>query len=264
MRRQDEVRPELPQVADEQSAQDSEYAFPYHYVARFENGEFTQVFTDTWGINYVSTIEFVLAQLERMQWRSAIDVGCGDGRLTRELVRRFADKNILGIDYSNKAIALAKAMNPDLPGAVFRAVDILEQTPAEQCDLALLIEVYEHIPPSQGPRFLEAVRALMSKGGTLLLTVPHVNKPVEYKHFRHFDQRTLSQELQRDFEVVEMVPFERRGALRRATELLLSNGLFSLNHRGALNLIYAFYKRHLFHCASEAQCQRIFVRAIAR
>ena len=67
-----------------QEKQDEEYAFPYHYVSQFRNG-FTQVFNDTWGINYVSTIEYIIDQLKNEKFSSLMDIGCGDGRLVREL-----------------------------------------------------------------------------------------------------------------------------------------------------------------------------------
>ncbi len=93
-----------------QIKQDEEYSFPYHYVSRFRDG-FSQTFNDTWGINYVSTIEYIIHRLQNENFNSLIDMGCGDGRLTQELAIEFPDKRILGVDYSRRAISLAKSLN---------------------------------------------------------------------------------------------------------------------------------------------------------
>jgi hypothetical protein len=45
---------------------------------------------------------------------------------------------------------------------------------------------------------------------------------------------------------------------------LLVNRLFILNHKRLLRAIYQYHKSHLFFCASESECQRIFVQAVTR
>ena len=92
----------------EQSAQEAEYIFPYHYVAQ-RRPHFAQHFYDSWGINYVSTIEYLLSRLSETHFSSLVDIGCGDGRMTREIAARFPQCDVVGVDYSERAIALAKA-----------------------------------------------------------------------------------------------------------------------------------------------------------
>jgi len=246
-----------------QARQEEEYAFPYHYVSRFENG-FGQTFYDAWGIHYVSTIEYLLSRLCNLQWQSAIDVGCGDGRMSRELALHFPKNIVTGIDYSDRAIALARAMNADLPGLHFEKRDIVVSTRPSQYEVAILMEVLEHIPPSEAPEFLVALHRQLVPGGYLLLTVPHVNKPVEYKHYRHFDDASLRLALEPNFEILELVPFERRGLRQRMLRFMLGNRYFILNHRGMLNRLYDYYRRRLFACSHEGECQRLYVLARAR
>src|SRR5688572_17116848 len=93
-----------------QHLQDAEYRFPYHYVSQWRP-HFTQTFSDSWGINYVSTLEHLLERLGAMRFESLVDVGCGDGRLAREIAAAFPGRDILGVDYSARAIGLARAMN---------------------------------------------------------------------------------------------------------------------------------------------------------
>src|SRR5688572_17992944 len=133
-----------------QHLQDAEYRFPYHYVAQWRP-HFTQSFTDTWGINYVSTIEHLLARLAAMEFRSLVDVGCGDGRLAREIAATFPGREILGVDYSARAIGLAQAMNAGSGAATYRQLDIVAPHDVGQHDVATLVEVLEHVPPAAAP-----------------------------------------------------------------------------------------------------------------
>ncbi len=70
--------------------------------------------------------------------------------------------------------------------------------------------------------------------------------------------------LEQDFEIVEVLPFERRGALRKLLDTALCNRLFVLNNQRLLEALYRLHRRHLFECDSEADCQRLYVQAVAR
>lgn len=247
-----------------QRIQDEEYAFPYHYITRYENGGFTQHFNDSWGINYVSTIEFLLNRISGFSPGSVVDIGCGDGRFTREIASHINPARLYGIDYSKKAINLACSMNQDKPDIRFVAHDITRPWDQEGFDAVVLMEVLEHIPVTFVPQFLKSVRGLLNDNGHLFLTVPHKNKPVEEKHYQHFSLSSLEEALRDDFLVVDTIPFERRGLSRVLLNNLLTNRLFLLNNRWLLSRIYSWYKRHLFQCKGEHQCQRIFIEAAVK
>ena len=247
------------------SRQDDEYWFPYHYVTQYGGAGFREHFIDSWGLNYVSTIELLLRKLSKLKPLTVVDIGCGDGRLTREINTNLSPGRVVGVDYSKRAINLAKAMNQDVEGIEFYSEDI---TVSGDClgefDVAVLMEVFEHIPLDLAKEFMESVRALIKPGGSLLLTVPHSNKPVEYKHFQHFTVDKLLGYLKKDFEIVKVVPFERRGVRRRVLNMLLSNKLFILNNKMLLDALYNWHKSSLFDCDHEKHCQRIFVHAKAK
>ncbi len=254
----------------EQTLQENEYWFPYHYVPQYEFGKFRHYFLDTWAINYVSTIEFLIAQLENYlkdsQNRdiSIVDIGCGDGRFSRELSIALPHSNVVGVDYSKRAVFLANAMNQDRENLDFFDVDITSSHNLGEFDVAFLMEVFEHIPLSEAKQFMHGVRKLIREQGILFLTVPHSNKELEYKHFQHFSVATLTSYLKCDFDIVEIIPFEKKSLSRRIIYDILSNRFFVLNNSRMLSLIYSFYKRNLFFCNSEAECQRIFVKAVAK
>lgn len=244
--------------------QESEYWFPYHYVSRMPSDGFRQHFVDTWGVNYISTIEFLLERLAALDIESLIDIGCGDGRLTREIALGLRPSKLLGVDYSRRAISLAQAMNQDLRNLSFVRADITAPHELGVFDVAVLMEVFEHIPLDMAMGFIEGVRRLVKPGGRLLLTVPHKNKSLEYKHFQHFSLKSISYYLQDYFDIVDIMPFEKRGLGRSVMNALLSNRFFVLNNRKALQYLYVWHKNRLFLCKNEDECQRIYVEAIAK
>jgi len=193
-----------------------------------------------------------------------VDIGCGDGRFSRELARTFQSTTVVGIDYSERAIALASAMNPDVSNLKFQQIDIAKNINLEPSDRAVLMEVFEHLPIESAGNFMASVRKLIRNDGVLYLTVPHENKPLEYKHFQHFSIEKILDYLRPHFNVVEVVPFERISLCRGVMLKALSNRLFILNNQRLLTMIYKWYKKHLFHCDSELECQRIFVKAVAK
>jgi len=248
----------------EQSNQEDEYLFPYHYVSQFKNNNFKHSFLDTWSMNYVSTIEYLLRKIHIDPNTRIVDIGCGDGRFTRELSLACLSATVVGIDYSKRATALASAMNQDIGNLTFRSLDITRKHDMEPFDVAVLMEVFEHIRIEDAGQFMGGVRSLLREGGLLYLTVPHENKLLEYKHFQHFSVEKIMDYLRPHFDVIEIVPFERISWKRSLMLKVLSNRLFILNNPRLLSMIYLWYKKNLFFCISENQCQRIFVKAVAR
>lgn len=244
-------------MKDKQELQEDEYSFPYHYVSQYNTG-FRQTFNDTWGINYVATIEFLLEQLALHEFESAIDIGCGDGRFTQELQENHPNKTIVGVDYSQRAISLAHAMNPK---GDYRCVDITKWTPERSFDIAVLMEVFEHIPVECGDDFLYAVSKMLCPAGMLFMTVPHQNKPVEYKHFRHFDAESIVRCLEPYYKIIDIIPFELISYKKKLIDVLLTNNYFILNHQGLKNKLYSYYKTNLFLAADETKCKRLFIKA---
>lgn len=253
---------------DPVALQEEEYLFPYHYVSSYMP-HFRHFFCDSWAVHYLSTIEFLLSELSKVSFKSIVDVGCGDGRFTQELALRFPGAKVAGVDFSRKAITLAEAMNTT--AARFFCADIAEGTNflsdgggyltsnEGRQDAAVLMEVFEHIPPDRAGVFVEGVARLLVPGGLLFVTVPHSNKPVEPKHFRHFTSQSLVSEFSGHFEVLEIKPFERRCLRLKLLQRLLVNRFFILNNGRALDAIYRFYKKSLFE-AEEKNCQRLYLK----
>ena len=238
-----------------QQEQDSLYTFPYHHISSY--APFSQVLNDPWGINYVATLEFLIDTIKKVGVvERYLDIGCGDGRLVMELARQFPDSHITGIDYSQRAITLAKAMYPE---GDFVCQDITNSQLDKSFNAAFLIEVFEHIVPNHIEDFIKAIATMLESRSYLFITVPHKNKAVEPHHFQHFTSRSLTDYFSKYFDIEAIIPFEKISIKKRFIDFILSNHFFILNNKWLKDRIYTYYKQHLFYVHREEWCQRLFV-----
>jgi 2-polyprenyl-3-methyl-5-hydroxy-6-metoxy-1,4-benzoquinol methylase len=238
--------------------QDEQYSFPYHYIPGLNNGHFSQHLSWSWGFRYIGALEFVLDELSKFDFKSMIDVGCGDGRLLHEAAKMFESKQFLGVDYSSRAIGLAKSLNPHLR---FRCRDIVAKPLPSKFDVVTLIEVLEHIPPDELPSFVAAACSLARKKGRVLITVPHVNSRRPLKHYQHFSQASISRVLSPHLDIVRTVFLDKKTRwFRRLMKLALNNKLVLLNHQPSLDFLYRLYKKKYFF-TDEQNASRIFIEA---
>lgn len=244
--------------SEKQSVQESEYSIPYHYIPTVDESGFSQTMFWSWGMRYMGGIELVLSELQKVRFSSLLDVGCGDGRFLREVAAKHPDVQLLGIDYSQKAIAFARAFNPDIE---YACLDITTDKPDRRFDVITMIEVLEHIPPEMIPDFLQAVTDYLAPDGKLILTVPHTNKRVQDKHYQHFSSTTLRQTLEPFFTVERIMPFDRKS---RVNALLLRlMGYIGTNYVVTNKMLNTFvYKRVLDGCLQEQReddCGRLML-----
>lgn len=244
-----------------QLQQDNEYSFPYHYIPQFKDG-FTQNYNWSWGKQYASAIEFVLNEIKKddKSINSIVDLGCGDGRITRELAEIFNNKRILGIDYSSKAISLAKSLNPNIS---FLNLDIINETINEKFDAITLIEVFEHIPLDLCDNFAKVLPNLLNENGKIFLTVPHENKILQDKHFQHFNYKSLTKYFEKNFHVTEVNYLQKHDKILSILNKLMFNKLWIINSSFFNNLFYKFYKQRYFF-AKESNCGRIYLKMIKK
>ena len=153
-------------------------------------------------------VEFVraLGRVDR-----ALDLGCGDGRLTVEL--DAAERT--AADVSEAALARARARLPDV-----RIVELEPDAPLPFADgtfdLVLCVETVEHVRDVQ--LFLSEVRRVLGPGGTLALTTPAtapLARPEDplSPHLHRFTRRSLRR-------VLDGLGFELQSLRRRSGTLL--------------------------------------------
>lgn len=115
-----------------------------------------------------------------------LDAGCGDGFFAARLLA--AGYGAWGVDYADRAIGFARVL---AEGATFRTFDLRDLGRADpfdrQFDVVVLVEVLEHVPPSDHALVMAGVSRLIRSGGCLVATVPSVHlRPMNRWHHKHF------------------------------------------------------------------------------
>ena len=203
--------------------QSEQYSFPYHYlptVKGFPN------FSKGWSFSasYLAAINLFADWLKDAKTTEQInlhmDFGCGDGGFLYHVNQLgcFNDINFMGIDFDSNAINWAKQFSQTESFTVGDIADL----PSSQYDSGSLIEVYEHIPPSECPNFLKNIANTLKQNAPLFVTVPSTQKTVSAKHYRHFDFDILLREFDEHFTVEEIFGFERKNTLIKLINRLLS------------------------------------------
>lgn len=103
----------------------------------------------------------VLGPLE-LRPRRAIDFGCGTGTSTPLLLELLDLDSVLGVDLSERSIAVAKARHAS-ERAEFLQLDAHQ--PAGDCDLAFSNGVFHHIPLAERAGAVERVFRSLRPGG---------------------------------------------------------------------------------------------------
>ena len=105
--------------------------------------------------------------------RRCIEIGCGSGRMTKQLLGRFA--RVLALDVSPDQIAQARALlGADAERAEFALV-ASARVPAEpgSCDGMFSSHVFQHLPGFDAvERYLGETFAALAPGGTICFHLP--------------------------------------------------------------------------------------------
>jgi SAM-dependent methyltransferase len=147
------------------------------------------------------------------------------------------------------------------PHGDYQALDIIHQLPEKKFDLGILMEVFEHIHPDMADTFVQSIKKILNEKAVLYVTVPHANKPVEYKHYRHFTVASLTACFAPHFTPVEIVPFEKGKTRKGIIDFWLGNRFFILNIGRIRTALYKYYKKNLF-IAEEKNCNRLLVKFV--
>jgi 2-polyprenyl-3-methyl-5-hydroxy-6-metoxy-1,4-benzoquinol methylase len=175
-------------MADRFALQDAQYEFPYHYLPHLHQGHARRTRSLRWGREYLCYLLFLAEKLRALAPQSLLDVGCGDGRLLSLVADAIPDSQ--GVDLSSAAIRFARAF---VPAARFAEVEARELT--QIFDVVTAIEVLEHVPDDGVAEFLRTLAARCRPGGQVVLSVPTTNVPLNRKHYRHYDEALLREQL---------------------------------------------------------------------
>jgi len=247
----------MKKLSSQQKIQESRYEFPYHYIPRWDGKNFSQVLSLRRGYEYLTNINFVSDTVIKIGFESLLDVGCGDGRFLFELRQKAPEKLLVGIDYSKRAIDFARLMGHEVD---WICRDIKKEKISDQdFDIITLIETLEHIDPDEIKLFLKGIDNNLKDNGSLIITVPSDNLPLNRKHYQHFNLNSMKDTLNPYFKVIDIYYINHKSSrLLKIIHKLLINRFFILNNRKILSMIYRYYGKNLFH-TDENNCRRIVV-----
>lgn len=140
-------------------------------------------------------------QLRTSGARRVIDLGCGEGKLLRLLMKEKQFEHILGMDVAWRDLEIAgrRLQLDELPIhqkgriALIQGSLTYRDRRLEGFDAAAVVEVIEHLDPSRLAAF-ERVLFECARPGTVVLTTPNAEYNVKYETlsagaFRHSDHR---------------------------------------------------------------------------
>ncbi|PTR40621.1 3' terminal RNA ribose 2'-O-methyltransferase Hen1 [Rhodococcus sp. OK611] len=143
----------------------------------------------------------VIATLEDLGVARVVDVGCGEGKMLRELLARPAFTKIVGVDVSDSALRKAERRLglAELSDRQRERISVLQSSATYRdprlrgYDAVVLMEVVEHVDESRLPALVRSVFADMHPR-VVLVTTPNAEYNVLYPNlepgtFRHPDHR---------------------------------------------------------------------------
>ncbi len=141
----------------------------------------------------------VLAELKRSGAKRVLDLGCGEGRLVRALLKEKQFEEIVGMDVSYRALEIGRERLDRLPPMQQNRIRLIHGSLIYRdirlagYDAAAVVEVIEHLDP---PRLAAFERVLFecAKPATVVLTTPNAEYNVKWESlpagkFRHKDHR---------------------------------------------------------------------------
>jgi SAM-dependent methyltransferase len=149
----------------------------------------TQVLYDASATNWVrsepiSLSDFtarpvVLGMCEPIANLQVLDLGCGEGYCSRELMRRGA-ASVYGIDLSAQMIAAAQVKEVAEPlGIRYEAADAtaFPQVADASVDVALAVFLFNYLTVAQMQQCMQEVMRVLKPGGRFIFSVPHPSFP---------------------------------------------------------------------------------------
>lgn len=146
-------------------------------------------------------IEAVVAAISEAGGRTVVDLGCGEGRLVRALLRQRAIERVVGMDVSPRTLEIAEdRLELDrMPATQRKRVELWQGSVTyrdarlDGFDVACAIEVIEHLELERLPAF-ERVVFEHARTPTVVITTPNAEYNVRFPglaagKFRHGDHR---------------------------------------------------------------------------
>lgn len=223
--------------------QENQYSRPYHHLVDFGRKKtFDYLY---WGLEYYGYSKFIINLIDKISPNKKIaEVGCGDGKISIEIAKRYTKSIIDGYDLAHQAISFARSYGYGFKNCNFYDVDFSNSK--EKYDIILLIEVIEHIPDSELERFIGMISKKLNKNGKLLISVPTTNVPLNSKHYRHYTKKKLMSHISNYFYIEKTHYIHNENSIMyKCIRSILINRFFILNSNKIRSLFYKYYEKNL-------------------
>lgn len=139
-----------------------------------ENGGFLYT-TNSEFSSYVANkrISEEIFKFIKPEYKTLIDIGCGDGVYTNEIKQNFPHLEVRGFDPAAKAIANAAKI---FPNVIFEAVNLLDEklaVPVKKYDVGVIRGVLHHLSDQQ-----KAIENAFKLTDNLIIMEPNGNNPI--------------------------------------------------------------------------------------
>jgi 2-polyprenyl-3-methyl-5-hydroxy-6-metoxy-1,4-benzoquinol methylase len=230
----------MPQLTSPQQSQENSYIFPYHYLSLY-----FELYRRVNALHYLTLLQTIKEMLGPLEGQRLLDAGCGDGRFCYELAGEHID--LVGVDYSERAIAFAKAFNPSVE---FHLRDLTNLQFEEEFDIITLIDVLEHFPMENVSTVVANLWKALRPSGRLLVSVPTTNMPLSEKHYQHFTVESLEKLLAPMFDPVTKT-WKHCVRLQKCARLIwpLRNSVPGINR--FVSYVENYYHKKVKNCEPE-------------
>lgn len=109
--------------------------------------------------------------IDRVEGDSLLDIGCYAGVFVKEAIRRYPNKNVLGVDYFDDNIRLSRMLHAEI-GERFSQMSAYDlKFPDAQFACVTLQEVLEHLEGAA--QAIKEINRVLKVGGALIVSVPN-------------------------------------------------------------------------------------------
>jgi len=143
--------------------------------------------------------------LKELKGHSVLDLGCGTGHLTKELLKRNYD--VTAIDIEKEMVELAREFCKKKDIKVMGVEDI-KHLGKERFDNVFCLDVIEHVKDDINA--LKKINYVLKPGGRAIITVPSIKllygkRDKEIGHYRRYSEKELRSKLKKaNLKIIKM------------------------------------------------------------
>jgi len=119
---------------------------------------------------------------------NVLEIGCGIGTVSSQILKLVTKGCFVGVDISNESIEVAKKLNKASKNAEFIVNDMSTFSHKVKFDFIVLPDVLEHIPVEQHAKIFQTISLLSKKTAVVLINIP---EPYTLDWFRRNTPETL-------------------------------------------------------------------------